>query len=387
MKATFASARHDRAALGLDDVTDAELAAMVADLWRVPAVELLDSAAETVDYHVPSILTGARTWVRGHADDGTGRRAFTLFVKRVHHWRHSPAFAFVPPEVGEWASTTVPWRSEVLVYRSDLADRLPAGLTMPRALRVDEHDDDTAVLWLEVVEHDPAPWTLETYAHAAHLLGRMAGSTEVGALAALDPQPWHIDHFVAGRLAHTVFPVLGDEKVWRHPAVAEHFGPLRTELTAAVARLDRLAAEYAALPHAASHGDACPNNLLRHPDGDGFTLIDYAFWRPQPVGFDLAQLLVGEIQMRRLDADDLPERAQVCVTAYADGLAAEGAAVAPGVLRRSHAVSLTLFNAMPSIPADALGEDDQEAVAHHVAQRAGIARYALDALARTEPIG
>ena len=59
----------------------------------------------------------------------------------------------------------------------------------------------------------------------------------------------------------------------------------------------------------AAHGDACPNNLLRHVDDDGFTLIDYGFWRPQPVAYDLSQLLVGEIQMRRLDADDLPRRA------------------------------------------------------------------------------
>ena len=66
-----------------------------------PTVRLRDSAAESVAYDVPSILTGARTWVRGHADTGEdaddAAREFTLFVKRVHNWRHSPAFTGVPP--------------------------------------------------------------------------------------------------------------------------------------------------------------------------------------------------------------------------------------------------------------------------------------------------
>lgn len=387
MKAAFASTgehrRHEL--LGDDDVTDAELSALVADLWAVPSALLTDSVAEQVAYDIPSILTGARTWVHGHADAGAGPRPFTFFVKRVHHWRHSPAFAFVPPEIAAWAAQSLPWRSEVLVYASDLGTRLPRGLTMPRALRVDDRPDETAVLWLESVEHDPTPWDAATYVRASRLLGRLSGSARVADLAAIDPQPWHIRSFVAGRLAHTVLPVLADEAVWQHPAVAEHFGPLRPRLHEVARRLDALADEYAALPHLAAHGDACPNNLLRHVDDDGFTLIDYGFWRPQPVAYDLSQLLVGEIQMRRLDADDLPGRAAACLEAYAAGLADEGRTVDPAVVRRSHAVSLVLFNGLPSIPVDALGEEDQDAAAHHVAQRAAMAAYSLDVLDATEP--
>ena len=398
MKATFTPTPgvDRREVLGGDDVTDAELEAMIADLWGEPAVRLLASTAERVAYDVPSMLTGARTWVRGHADPGTGARPFELFVKRVQHWRHSPMFAFVPPELAAWASTTVPWRSEVLLYGSDLAARLPDGLTMPRALRVEERPDDTAVLWLESVEHDPAPWVADDYARAAYLLGRLSGSPRVAGLADIDPQPWHISYFVEGRLAHTVFPVLADDAVWAHPAVAEHFGDLRSDLGAVAARLDRLAEEYAALPHRASHGDACPNNLMRHVDGTGYTLIDYGFWRPQPVGFDLSQLLVGEIQVGRRDGDDLPELAAACLEAYAAGLAAEGLDVPRHVLRRAHAVSLVLFNGLPSLPVEMLEEetalaevgavtdDFRAALDHWARQRAAIARYSLAVLADTE---
>ena len=401
MKATFtstASVTDRRELLGDDDVSDDELAGMVADLWGVADATLLESSAQTVPYDVPSILTGARTWVRGRADAGAGPRDFTLFVKRVHHWRHSPAFAFVPPEAAEWAAATVPWRSEPLAYGSDLADRLPAGLTMPRALRVDERPDETAVLWLEAVEHVPGPWSVETYVDAAGLLGRMSGSPRVAEVADLDPLPWHITSFVEGRIGHSVLPGLFDEATWRHPAVAEHFGELRPGLLAVARHLDALAEEFARMPHRAAHGDACPNNLLRHPSGVGYTLIDYGFWRPQPVGFDLSQLLVGEIQVGRRDGDDLPELAAACLEAYAAGLAAEGLDVPRHVLRRAHAVSLVLFNGLPSLPVEMLEEetalaeagavtdDFRAALDHWARQRAAIARYSLAVLADTEPV-
>ncbi|SEB45518.1 Phosphotransferase enzyme family protein [Nocardioides exalbidus] len=380
MKATFApppgAAR--RELLGDDDVTDAELESMVADLWGVGSVTLLDSCAERVAYDVPSILTGARTWVRGHADAGDGPRPFTLFVKRVHSWRHAPEFVHVPVEISEWAAASVPWRAEPLLYASDLAARLPDGLTMPRGLRVVEHPDDTAVVWIEAVECDPVPWTYDDSVRAAHLLGRLSASAAVEPLGAIDPQPWHIENFVAGRLAFTVLPGLHDDGTWRHPAIATHFGELRDGLTATAHRLDALAHEFASSRHLTSHGDACPNNLLRREGDPGFTLIDFGFWRPQPVGFDLSQLLVGDIQLGRQDVADLPGRAAACVESYAAGLADEGLDVPPAEVRRAHAVSLMLFNGLPSLPLD-LGDEEM------ARQRAGIARYALDVLADTEP--
>ena len=392
MKATFthgASPARRRDVLGDDDVTDDELASIVADLWRVPVVTLLESAAETVDYDVPSILTGARTWVSGRADTGDGARPFTLFVKRVHHWRHSPAFAFVPPEVGAWAADSVPWRAEPLLYASDLRDRLPEGFTMPRCLRIEERVDETAVLWLEAVDCDQVAWTAADDARAARLLGRLSASPRVAPLAAIDPQPWHIENFVAGRLAYTVLPGMYDEATWQSPAVAEHFGDLRGGLTSVARHLDALGGEFTRLRHLAAHGDACPNNLLRREGDPGFTLIDFGFWRPQPVGFDLSQLLVGDIQVGRQDATDLPERAEACVAAYADGLADEGLELPLEQVRRGHAVSLMLFNGLPSLPSEASAAStmDEAAFDHWTRQRAGIARYALDVLARTEPAG
>lgn len=394
MKASFTSATGTRGrdALVHGDVDDAELAAMVAALWGVSDVVLVDSVAEDVDYDLPSILTGSRTWVRGHADAGDGPRPFDLFVKRIHSWRHSPAFASVPLDFADRAAASLPWRAELLAYRSDLRDRLPAGLTMPRAFRVDEREDETAVLWLEAVERDVVPWTSDDYVRAAGLLGRLSGSPLVAPLAALDPQPWDIQDFVTGRIGHTVLPGLHDPATWEHPLVSGHFTDLHARLLEVAGRLDQLAAEFARHRHAASHGDACPNNLLRRAADPSFTLIDFAFWRPQPVGFDLSQLLVGEIQVGREDADDLPARGEACLVAYAAGLAAEGLDVPVSEVLRGHAVSLVLFNGLPSLPLEAMAEhaalersgrltpEQAERLDHWAAQRAGIARYALDVL-------
>jgi hypothetical protein len=213
----------------------------------------------------------------------------------------------------------------------------------------------------------------------------MSGSPRVAELATIDPLPWHIQYFVVGRLGHTVLPGLFDDATWEHELVAPYFGDLRAQLTAVANHLDTLAEEFARLPHRTSHGDACPNNLLRHPSGAGFTLIDFGFWRPQPVGFDLSQLLVGDIQIARRDAADLPEVAEACLTAFAAGLAEEGAEVPDAVLRRSHAVSLMLFNGLPSLPLEHLAEEPTAAMHDWSLQRSRIARYALNVLERTDP--
>ena len=104
----------------------------------------------------------------------------------------------------------------------------PTGLGVPRGLRVDEHDDETAVVWIEAVERDPAPWTYDDSVRAARLLGRLSGSPRVAAARRRSTRSRGTSTASCqGRLAHTVLPGLHDDATWRHPAVAEHFGDLR----------------------------------------------------------------------------------------------------------------------------------------------------------------
>ena len=48
-------------------------------------------------------------------------------------------------------------------------------------------------------------------------------------------------------------------------------------------------------------------------------MIDFGFWGGAPAGFDLTQLLVGDIQIGKRGADDLAELDEAIVTAYVAG--------------------------------------------------------------------
>src|SRR5687767_11229763 len=111
---------------------------MVADLLHTePAgTTVLESTATEFPYDLPAITTAGRYRVNGRARVGTTEVPFRLFVKHVQSWSRHPFFEQVPPEHRATAAVSVPWRTEALAYRSDLRDRLPEGLTMPRAVGV-----------------------------------------------------------------------------------------------------------------------------------------------------------------------------------------------------------------------------------------------------------
>ncbi|QSR26788.1 hypothetical protein CFH99_14255 [Nocardioides aromaticivorans] len=376
---------HDRSALGPADVPDATLAAMVATLYDAgdASVTVLRSHAEQVDYELPAITTGGRWWVRGTASIDGHERDFTLFVKHVHEWSRSPFFEMVPPEVREWAAGMVPWRTEGAVYSAGLGDLLPAGLAMPRAVGIHDIDERAYAVWLEVVPTVDADWDLERYRSAAHLLGRFAARPGIRALARIGSREWDVRSYVDGRLGHQVLPILGDEGIWRHPLVADAFADLRPRLLAAVDRLPELTEELLAVPELVGHGDACPNNLLVRPDRDGFTMIDFGFFMALPVGFDLGQLLVGEVQLGRGDGSDLAERGEACLASYVDGLAAEGLELDLATVRRAHALHLLVFSGLSAMPFEHLDAEPTDALRAMAATRAAIARHALDLVDQT----
>jgi len=166
---------HERSVLGPADVSDQELAAMVAESLGVASVDLLSSHAEVAPYDLDALTTGGRFWVRGRARIGTLDATYAFFVKVVQSWARSPLFQFVPEEHRASALEMVPWRSEPRIYQSDLTVRLPSGLTMPRAYAVIELDDESAALWLEAVDAVPAAWDVE------HLVVPV-GAIAIGAL-------------------------------------------------------------------------------------------------------------------------------------------------------------------------------------------------------------
>ncbi|WP_395659368.1 phosphotransferase [Nocardioides sp.] len=363
-----------RDALGAADVPDRTLLAMVADQVGGP-VERIDSlVVEPVAYDVPSMTTAGRWWVRGHA--GTG--SFAFFVKQVQAWTRSPVFAMVPEEFREAAAASYPWRTEREVYRSDLRDRLPAGLRMPRAYGVHDVDDESYALWLEVVATAGRAWSLDRFARAAHLLGRLSSSPEVAEVADVGGFAMSAETYRATRVTMQLEPILRSD-IWEHPALSVFDPTLRERLLAALDVLPELAAEVGALPRLAAHGDACPGNLLvTDDDPDGFTLIDFGQFTPLPVGFDLTQLLVGETMIGKLPASALGTIEDVVVPAYAAGCGHD-----EDTVRRAHAILLFAFTGLSAVPFDLLETTPPPQLAPVAAERAAVTRFSLDLLDAT----
>jgi len=379
-----------REVLGAADVTDAELAAMVARWAGLPiaGAELEWSRAEVVPYDLEAITTAGRYWVSGRVRAADDVLPFCFFVKHVRSWSRSPQFAYVPEALRPVAAASVPWRTEALVYRSDLRDHLPAGVTMPRALAVRDLDEESAVVWLERVEAVDRVWTVEHLAHAARLLGRLAASPAVRPFAGIGEQDrsWPVRSYVEGRLAGMVVPALRDDGVWHHPLVAAAFDDeLRDRMRAAANRVPRYLAEIEAMPVGAAHGDACPNNLLVTAGSDDLVLIDYGFWSTQPLGFDLSQLVVGDVQIGRRPAADLATVEAAVVPAYLAGLRDEGCDLDETRLRRAHALCLLIFSGLSALPFELLDCPPTPQRHRVTAERAVLARFSLDLVAATEP--
>jgi hypothetical protein len=372
-----------RDALGAADVTDAQLAAMVADLLHQDDVKLLDVEVSPVDYHLPAITTGGRWWVSGHAATSCAKVPFRLFVKQVQSWERSPLFQMVPEEHREMAVSGVPWKTEAEVYRADLARRLPDGLTAPRALGVFDLDATSSSIWLEEVPALPVTWDLSRYERTAHLLGRLSASPALAPLASLRDVEWTLDTYAKGRLAVQVVPILMSDDVWQHPLCAAFDADLRSRLRAAGDDALALAAEADALPYLLSHGDACPNNLLAAEHDDDLVMIDFGFWGGAPVGFDLTQLLVGDVQIGRRSAEGLAELDEAIVTAYVSGLRAEGCEILEQVVRRSHALCLLIMTGLSALPFDLFEAPITPETQRIAADRATLARYSLDLFDQT----
>ena len=182
---------------------------------------------------------------------------------------------------------SVPWRTEALVYRSDLAERLPAGLRMARPSRVRDLDDLSAAVWLEPVRTVEAAWDLTRYSEAAPPR-RTDGGQPSGRRAGRDREPRLAPG--PGLRRRPARRPGAARAAQRPPLVAPAVRPRSARCGRGCSRPPTVptscAAELIALPTLASHGDACPNNLLvtRRPGlrADRLRLLDAAAPRVRP---------------------------------------------------------------------------------------------------------
>lgn len=371
--------------LGLAAPGEPQLAAMVAALLGQVEVELLNARVDVHPYPFPALTTRARFVVSGTACGRNGdEHPYAFFVKVVQSWACSPLSHHVPEPLRTAVAPLVPWRTEPDLYRSDLRDRLPVGLTVPHAFGVHDLDDDSTAIWLELIPGSALNnGDLDRHRRAAYLLGRLAASPSVAPLATGVPQGRTARGYADVWLAHNVLPDLRDDEFWRRPLVADAFdADLRARMLAAVDTLPRLLDELDSFPTATAHGDACTRNLLG-TDGAGFVMIDFGFWGTDPVAFDLGQLVLGDVHSGERPARILPELEQACLPAYVDGLRDEGSAVTVEQVQRCHALLLTIYYAIPALPFEHRNAAPTPALHRLHAERAAATRFVLDLLDST----
>jgi len=376
-----------RVLLGTADVEDHDLAAFAAAGLGVRHATVLTSSARVFPYDRPALTTAGRYLVTGTARAGTGEvRAFCFFVKVIHAYQRSPLRFLVPAHLRARAAALIPWHTEADLYRSDLRDRLPHGLTIPRAAAVRDLDADSAALWLEHVPASRVIGDAGRHARAAYLLGRLAASRAVAPLATAVHGARTPRAYADTWLAHLVLPALTGNNIWSHPLVRDAFDArLRDRLLAAADALPALLDELDDAPTMTAHGDACTANLLLAADRDALVMVDLGFCGQAPLGTDLGQLIVGEVQAGQRHPAGLPGLEAACLPAYAAGLRAEGGTAGLARVRRIHAALLTVFSALPSIPVEHLDDEPAPRLRRLFRGRAAIARFALDLLDDTRP--
>ncbi|MDF2745379.1 MAG: aminoglycoside phosphotransferase [Actinomycetia bacterium] len=309
-------------------------------------VRLAGFETTAVAYEPGSPATGALLRVAGATADG---QPWSVFLKVLQHPRHWPRLGLLPAEIRQPFLDQYPWRGELAAWEPGFADRLPAGMRLPRLYRLTELGDDRLAVWMEDVPALDDAWEPPRFARAARALGGLAARRSDPALLAASgfPAGAGLRSYSRSRVELSGLPLLEQDEVWSHPLVAGAVDDrLRDDLRTLGARVPELLDGMDRLPQALPHGDASPQNLLVPADDPGtFVAIDVSFQTPHAVGFDLGQLLVGLTHAGQLPAAALPEVHAVLVPAFTDGLLAHGAA--PPATRSPGA----MWPAWPSGPA------------------------------------
>jgi hypothetical protein len=356
-----------------DDDTVRKVAAAALARPGVAAGEIESVEIRPASHRIDNMTTAALHHVEVALVDGS---RCEVFAKVLQPACSSPLMAFVPEDHHADVMRNLNWLDEPAVYRSALSADLPDGLRMPRLFAIDA-DDDRIVLWLEQVDADPS-WTTDDYHLAARSLGAMAGRwPEPRVRNELGIGRRDLAYLFFGKLANVDLPVLATGEHWADPVVDRIAGArFRADLEALIDRAPMRLAAAEELPHAMSHGDATPDNLLRTVDG--IVAIDWSYGSSGPLGADLAQLLAGRFDAGTADPDDAPEIAAVLLDAYMEGLAQEGVHPDRRAVEAGWATHLAVRSVISSTVLDHRPDLDPDERAEMLRRRVAVARVGLE---------
>jgi hypothetical protein len=380
-------------ALGGVDVSNAALSEVARAAAGRPHARLSGWSADPVarSQELPGASTGGLYRVGGVVEDDGGATAWSVILKVLTSFRHRPlpvpttAPQSVLTRVRALADEDVTWRHEADLYQAGIDDLLPEGLRLPAVHRVD--DLDRVAIWMEDVRAIDAVWDLPRFSRVARALGRLAVrlTRAQGRLPATFSRiPGQMLRLQLLEREMLWMPGLADERVWTHPLVADVADDrLSADLRHLAARLPTLLAGLDRLPHTFVHGDAGPQNLLAPVDDPGsLVAIDWSLIGLSPVGYDLAQLLIGEVHAGHLPASALPEVRAAALEGYCAGLDDEGARIPTAAVSFGLDATLVVRSAFSALPLTRLlghpAEPPDVGLARLVGERIALTRRLTD---------
>ena len=309
----------------------------------VPLVRaaLESDSLEVIDWQLVPIHGGAGLGTTVYRVLGTGREGvrdldWSIILKVIH----------AGPEDQEpcgWNHC----KREALIYASGLLDDLPAGLSAPRCLGVEDPSLDCSWLWLEDIPHSSEqPWSLADYAAVARQLGRFNGAYLTGDVP-IPSHPWLSKEWLRGWTeksapAIALFPGILESPLIRRcfptSAMADAYLRIWDERAQFLDALKRL-------PQVFCHRDAFRRNLFLRPDSadtDRLVAIDWAFAGPAAVGEELAPLVLAGIAFFEVEPSIMGDLEQVAFDAYLEGLRDAGWQGDPRIVRLGYAASAAL---------------------------------------------
>ena len=127
-----------------------------------------------------------------------------------------------------------------------------------------------------------------------------------------------------------VAPALRSADLWQAPWIADAFDDeLRERLLDALDQVPSFVDELEAAPQPSRTATPARTTCCAPPGPTTSPSSTTASGACSAVGFDLGQLLVGDVQIGRRPAATLPELEAACLPAYVEGLRAEGSRSTP----------------------------------------------------------
>lgn len=218
------------------------------------------------------------------------------------------------------------WRREIMAYDSGYLQDLPAGITVPKCLAIDEKDDGSVWLWLEDFRHEPRRWEWSDYAYAAEKLGEFNAAYLLG--TPLPEYPWVNRHWMRSWIKECFQyryepDVTSRELLQSHErvsAIIRQFRALEGAIFDWVTALEQL-------PKTFAHQDYYEANIILNADlqQEGkLSLIDWQFASISGVGEDLGRFLGLAVSRGQIPMEPFDEFREHLLSAYLQGMKRAG---------------------------------------------------------------